>query len=144
MGDALRFEGRRVAVEPGDTVASALYREGVRTFTRSLKYHRRRGLFCMTGDCPNCSLNVDGDPGVRACTTDARDGQVVLRESGWPSAEHDLLHVADRLHRFLPVGFYSKTFIRPRLVWGLAERSIRQPAESQSFPSDRLARIDDR
>ena len=139
MGDALRFEGRRVAVEPGDTVASALYRAGVRTFTRSLKYHRRRGLFCMTGDCPNCSLNVDGDPGVRACTTDARDGQVVLRESGWPSAEHDLLHVADRLHRFLPVGFYSKTFIRPRFVWGLAERMIRRATGVGRLPAGRPA-----
>ncbi len=139
MGDALRFEGRRVAVEPGDTVASALYRAGVRTFTRSLKYHRRRGLFCMTGDCPNCSLNVDGDPGVRACTTDARDGQVVLRESGWPSAEHDLLHVTDRLHRFLPVGFYSKTFIRPRFVWGLAERVIRRATGVGRLPAGRPA-----
>jgi len=139
VGDALRFEGRRVAVEPGDTVASALYRAGVRTFTRSLKYHRRRGLFCMTGDCPNCSLNVDGDPGVRACSTDARDGQVVLRESGWPSAEHDLLHVADRLHRFLPVGFYSKTFIRPRFAWGLAERVIRRATGVGRLPAGRPA-----
>jgi sarcosine oxidase subunit alpha len=139
VADALRFEGRRVAVEPGDTVASALYRAGVRTFTRSLKYHRRRGLFCMTGDCPNCSLNVDGDPGVRACTTDARDGQVVLRESGWPSAEHDLLHVTDRLHRFLPVGFYSKTFIRPRFVWGLAERVIRRATGVGRLPAGRPA-----
>jgi sarcosine oxidase subunit alpha len=139
VGDALRFEGRRVAVEPGDTVASALYRAGVRTFTRSLKYHRRRGLFCMTGDCPNCSLNVDGDPGVRACTTDARDGQVVLRESGWPSAEHDLLHVTDRLHRLLPVGFYSKTFIRPRFVWGLAERVIRRATGVGRLPAGRQA-----
>jgi len=139
VGDALRFEGRRIAVEPGDTVASALYRAGVRTFTRSLKYHRRRGLFCMTGDCPNCSLNVDGDPGVRACSTDARDGQVVLRESGWPSAEHDLLHVADRLHRFLPVGFYSKTFIRPRFAWGLAERVIRRATGVGRLPAGRPA-----
>ena len=135
MGDALRFEGRRVAVEPGDTVASAVYRAGVRTFTRSLKYHRRRGLFCMTGDCPNCLVNVDGDPGVRACAADAMDGQVVVRESGWPSTERDLLHVTDRLHRFLPVGFYSKTFIRPRFAWELAERVIRRATGVGRLPT---------
>ena len=139
MADALRFEGRRVAVEPGDTVASALYRAGIRTFTRSLKYHRRRGLSCMTGDCPNCLVNVDGDPGVRACTMDARDGQVVVRESGWPSADRDLLHVMDGLHPLLPVGFYSKTFIRPRFVWGLAERAIRRATGVGRLPTGRPA-----
>ena len=56
----------------GDTVASALYRAGVRTFSRSLKYHRRRGLYCGTGDCPNCLMTVDGLPAVHACTTHVR------------------------------------------------------------------------
>ena len=107
------FEGRAVAIEDGDTLASALYRSGVRTFTRSLKYHRRRGLYCLTGDCPNCLLSVDREPAVRACCTPAREGMVVKRESGWPSAERDLLAVNDRLHWALPAGFYYKTFLRP-------------------------------
>ena len=59
---SLDFEGRPVPIEDGDTVGSALHRAGVRTLTRSLKYHRRRGLYCCTGDCPNCSVNVDGEP----------------------------------------------------------------------------------
>ena len=126
MTRRLRFEGRRVAIEEGDSVASALYRAGVRTFTRSLKYHRRRGLSCVSGDCPNCLINVDGEPGVRACVTEARDGQVVHRESGRPSTEHDWLHVTDHLHRLMPVGFYHKTFIRPRFAWEMAERVIRR------------------
>src|SRR5947209_17829734 len=98
------FEGRRVPFEEGDTVASALFRAGVRTFTRSLKYHRRRGLYCLTGDCPNCLVNVDGEPGVRACTAEARAGQRVRRESGRPSAEFDLLAVTDRADTLVPVG----------------------------------------
>jgi sarcosine oxidase subunit alpha len=140
VADGLAFEGRRVAVEAGDTVASALYRAGVRTFTRSLKYHRRRGLFCLTGDCPNCLLNVDGDPGVRACTTEARAGQIVRRETGWPSTEHDLLHVTDRLHALMPVAFYSKTFIRPRFAWGWAERVIRRATGVGLLPTARSPR----
>ena len=67
----LRFEGREVQVLEGDTVASAMFRAGVRTFSRSLKAHRRRGLYCGTGECPNCSVTVDGVPGVQSCITPA-------------------------------------------------------------------------
>src|SRR5438128_3547443 len=131
---SVEFEGRRVPLEQGDTVASALYRAGVRTFTRSLKYHRRRGLYCLTGDCPNCLVNVDDEPGVRACTTEAADGQRVKRESGTPSAELDLLSITDRAHKLTPVGFYYKTFIRPRFAWELAERIIRRTTGVGSLP----------
>jgi hypothetical protein len=41
---SLEFEGRQIDVRPGDSVASAVFRSGVRTFSRSFKYHRRRGL----------------------------------------------------------------------------------------------------
>jgi sarcosine oxidase subunit alpha len=120
------FEGREVPFEAGDTIASALYRAGVRTFSRSIKYHRRRGLYCLSGDCPNCQLSVDGEPGVRSCCREASEGLRVERETGWPSTERDVLAVADRLHPLLPVGFYYKTFIRPRWAWPLAERVIRR------------------
>ena len=42
---SLRFERRDIAIHDGDTVASALFRAGVRTFSRSLKARRRRGLY---------------------------------------------------------------------------------------------------
>ncbi len=123
---ALGFEGRDVAFAEGDTVASALFRDGVRTFTRSLKHHRRRGLYCGTGDCPNCLITVDGVPGVRACQAPCRDGMNVEREGGWPSTERDALHITDFLHGLMPVGFYYKAFIRPRSAWTVAERVIRR------------------
>ncbi|HET7235813.1 MAG TPA: 2Fe-2S iron-sulfur cluster-binding protein, partial [Actinomycetota bacterium] len=123
---SLSFEGREVALADGDTVASALYRAGVRTFTRSLKLHRRRSLYCGIGECPNCLITVDGVPGIRSCVTPAGDGMRVQREHGWPSADHDLLHVTEWLHPLMPVGFYHKTFIHPRFAWPLAERIIRR------------------
>jgi sarcosine oxidase subunit alpha len=130
------FEGKRVPFEEGDTVASALFRSGVRTFSRSLKYHRRRSLYCMTGDCPNCILTVDGEPGLRSCCTDAREDAHVERAEGWPSTEHDVLSVADHAHRLLPVGFYYKTFIKPRFAWPLAERVIRRATGLGRLPLD--------
>ncbi len=120
------LDGRRIAIADGDTVASAAYRAGVRTFTRSLKSHRRRGLYCLTGDCANCLVTVDGRPGERACMTPVRDRMHVRRETGWPSAEHDALAVTDRLHWAMPVGFYYKVFVRPRWAWEVAEKVIRR------------------
>jgi sarcosine oxidase subunit alpha len=135
------FEGKRVPLQDGDTIASALYRAGVRTFTRSIKHHRRRGLYCLTGDCPNCMVNVDGEPGIRSCTTPARDGMRVKRESGLPSAELDLLSVTDRAHALMPVGFYYKTFIRPRFAWEIAERVIRGATGVGRLPVGREPRM---
>jgi sarcosine oxidase subunit alpha len=126
MSGTLRLGRRRIRVEDGDSVASALYRAGIRTFSRSLKYHRRRGLYCGTGECPNCLVTVDGIPGVRSCVTPAADGMRVRRERGWPSVERDALAILDQLHVLLPVGFYYKTFIRPRWSWAVASRMIRR------------------
>ena len=134
--EPLRFEGREVPVLGGDTVASALFRAGVRTFSRSLKTHRRRGLYCGTGECPNCTVTVDGVPGVRSCVTPATGGMRVQRDRGWPSTEHDLLHVADFLHPLMPVGFLTKTFIRPRFAWPAAEQVIRRTTGSGPLPVD--------
>jgi sarcosine oxidase subunit alpha len=136
----LEFEGRQVPLEEGDTVASALFRAGVRTFNRSLKHHRRRGLYCLTGDCPNCVCTVDGEPGTRACVTEARDGMRVERETGWPSVETDALAVTELAGPLMPVGFYSKTFIRPRFAWETAEKVIRRATGVGTLPTDRAPR----
>jgi sarcosine oxidase, subunit alpha len=131
---SIKFEGKRVKIEEGDSVASALYRNGVRTFTRSVKHHRRRGLYCLSGDCPNCHVTIDDEPGCLACVTPAKDGQVIGRATGWPSTERDLLAVTDRLHRLMPVGFYYKTFVRPRFAWSVAERAIRSATGVGELP----------
>jgi len=75
------WNGNTVTAKPGDTVASALYRSGVRTFTWSYQYGRPRGLLCLTGSCPNCVVNIDGVPNVRSCTTPARSGLSVLAQN---------------------------------------------------------------
>lgn len=135
MAGRLRLGRKRIPVEDGDTIASTLYRAGVRTFSRSLKYHRRRGLYCGTGDCPNCLVTVDGVPGVRSCVTPARDGMRVRREGGWPTVERDVLSILDRLHVLLPVGFYYKTFIRPRWMWAIADSVIRRSVGLGRLPA---------
>jgi len=136
VAGSIDFEWRRVPFEDGDTVASAVHRTGVRTWNRSLKYHRRRGLYCLTGDCSNCLVNVDGEPGRRACVTEAIEGARVRRETGSPGPEWDVLAITDRMHWLMPVGFYYKAFIRPRWAWEFAERMIRRATGVGRLPTD--------
>ena len=75
------WNGNEIAAKPGDTVASALYRSGLRTFTYSYQHGRPRGLLCLTGSCPNCMVNVDGVPNMRSCTLPARSGLSVLSQN---------------------------------------------------------------
>jgi sarcosine oxidase subunit alpha len=123
------FDGRPVEGLEGDTVASVLYARGQRTFSRSFKYHRRRGLMCCAGQCPNCLVAVDGAPGVRACIEPVREGMAVEHMNASPSLEHDKMAVTDTLGGpFTPPGFYYKTFIRPRRFWPLYEKFLRHAA----------------
>jgi sarcosine oxidase subunit alpha len=125
---ALHFDGRTIFARPGQSIAAALYAFGIRTFTRSFKYHRPRGLFCVAGDCPNCLMQVDGRPNVRTCVEPAREGQVVRSQHAWPSLDWDVFRIFDAMHRILPVGFYYKRFHRPRFLWPIFERVVRHLA----------------
>ena len=122
------FNEKPISGRTGDTIASALYASGTRIFSRSFKYHRPRGLMCMAGDCPNCLMNVDGVPNVRTCTTPLQSGMKVNAQNAWPSEKHDALSVLDKLDRFMPVGFYYKSFVRPRFLWHLVQPIIRRVA----------------
>ena len=117
-----------IPIRDGDTIATALYRAGVRVFSRSFKYHRPRGLLCGTGRCANCLMQVGPTPNVRACVTPAEPGLEVRHQNAWPSLGLDLLAVNDRLSFLLPPGFYYKTFIRPRSFWPLYEGVLRRAA----------------
>src|SRR3954454_13214318 len=93
--ESFPFEGRENPIHPGDTIGSALYRSGVDTVSRSFKYHRRRGFLCMSGDCPNCLVQVDGETGVRCCPGPAADGVKVEPQNVMGSLERDPLAMND-------------------------------------------------
>ena len=123
-----RFNGRSIPGYQGDTLASALYAAGITIFGRSFKYHRPRGLLCVSGQCPNCMMNVDGAPNVRTCARPATEGTAVRHQNAWPSLEHDAISILDRLDRLMPVGFYYKSLISPRILWRVGEKVIRRIA----------------
>jgi sarcosine oxidase subunit alpha len=124
---SFEFRGKAVEARAGDTVASALYRSGQRIFTRSFKYHRPRGLLCLSGRCPNCMMNVDGVPNVRVCMTPVRAGLRVRHQNASPSLEHDRLAIVQRFDWLMPVGWYYKALTHP-VAWHAAEPFIRKVA----------------
>ena len=142
------FDGKRRQGLEGDTIASALAASGQRVFSRSFKYHRPRGLLCCAGQCPNCLVEVDGRPGIRACTEPLREGMRVRHMNAWPSLSFDVMRAVDRLGGpFTPPGFYYKTFIRPRRLWPLYERMLRRAAglgRLPAEPGERRTRADHR
>ncbi|HMJ95419.1 MAG TPA: 2Fe-2S iron-sulfur cluster-binding protein, partial [Thermoleophilaceae bacterium] len=126
---AFTFDGKNIAALEGDTIGSALFASGQRTFSRSFKYHRPRGLLCCAGQCANCLVQVDGAPGVRACTEPVREGMKVEHMNASPSLDFDVMRATDIVGGpFTPPGFYYKTFIWPRRFWPLYEKLLRHAA----------------
>ena len=123
------FAGWKITGFEGDTIASAAFAAGKRVFSRSFKYHRPRGLLCCSGHCPNCQMTVDGVPNVRVCTEPIREGAVVEGQNVRWSLDFDFMSITDKVGGpFTPVGFYYRTFIRPRAAWPLYEKFLRSAA----------------
>ncbi|MGI8779982.1 MAG: FAD-dependent oxidoreductase [Solirubrobacteraceae bacterium] len=123
------FDGKPIDGYTGDTIASALYVSGRRTFSRSFKYHRPRGELCGCGQCANSLVQIGGRPGVRACAEPATDGLAVEHTNAKPGLDFDVMRATDIVGGpFTPPGFYYKTFIRPRRLWPLYEKVLRSAA----------------
>jgi len=122
------YKGKQYLGFQGDTVATALYANGVRIFARSLKYHRPRGLYSLDGECSNTLMEVDGIPNVRAENTLLKPGMVIREQNVKGSAAYDLLGFLDKLDWAMPAGFYYHTMHKPAMIWPLAMRQIRKAA----------------
>ena len=122
------FAGVEYCAYPGDTIASALTAAGVNVLSRSFKYHRPRGLLCAAGQCPNCLVQIGDEPNVRSCQRPVQEGMEVRPQNVWPSLKRDVLALNQAASRFMPVGFYYKTFIRPRFLWPTYEHVLRNAA----------------
>ncbi len=123
------FDGRRFSGFQGDTIASALLANGVRTVGRSFKYHRPRGILTAGSEEPNALITIGDDPNQRATMVELSEGLRATSQNNWPSLRYDLLSVNDALAPFLSAGFYYKTFMWPRSFWEkLYEPVIRRAA----------------
>ena len=124
------FDGTPMEGFAGDTLASALLANGVSTVGRSFKYHRRRGIFAAGLEEPNAIVTVgrgaQATPNLKATQVALAEGLVARSVNCWPSAAFDIGAAIGLVGRFLPAGFYYKTFMRPD--WHMFEPAIRRAA----------------
>src|SRR5438105_5597986 len=94
----ISLDGAAIEAQEGDTIAAALLRARVTTFTRSIKYHRPRGPFCLQGSCGQCLMRVDGVPSVPACRVPVEEGMACERQNApLGFVESDVFRAADFL-----------------------------------------------
>lgn len=121
-----RFEGNVFRGFEGDTVSSALLAEDQRVLGRSFKYHRPRSVLSAANHDANvllqtaATLNLRGDVEPVVAGSDYRAVNTV------GGVRRDWARFIERLAPMLPVGFYYKTFHRPRALFPLWERIIRR------------------
>ena len=124
------FNGRKYTGFQGDTLASALLANGVRLVARSFKYHRPRGIIGSGVEEPNALVQLGAGaqtlPNYVATQIELYEGLEAASVNCWPSVDFDLRAVHGFFSRFLPPGFYYKTFMWPRSLWPFYERQLRK------------------
>ncbi|HEY0934112.1 MAG TPA: (2Fe-2S)-binding protein [Trebonia sp.] len=71
------FDGTPLEAPRGMTVGGALLANGIVSWHRTRVGGRPRGIFCGTGTCFDCLVDVGGRQAVRACLVLVGDGNEV-------------------------------------------------------------------
>lgn len=143
-GRALKFtfNGKSYQGYAGDTLAAALLANGIDVVNRSFKYSRPRGVVAAGADEPNALVQLGATeagqvPNVRATQQALYDGLVATSIAGWPSVDRDMMGVIGKIGgKFMPAGFYYKTFMSPPSMWPKYEKYIRMAAGLGRSPKE--------
>lgn len=126
------FNGRSYTGYQGDTLASALLANNEHLVGRSFKYHRPRGIFSAGAEEPNALVQLEEgpytEPNMRATEVELYRSLRAASQNCWPNLRFDIGAVNSWLSRFLPAGFYYKTFMWPPSLWMTYEKCIRMAA----------------
>jgi sarcosine oxidase subunit alpha len=77
------WQGQAMMAREGETIASALFANGVRVFGYHPKDGAPQGIFCANGQCAQCLVLADGKP-VKSCMELVRPGVKVEPVRGLP------------------------------------------------------------
>ncbi len=80
---AFTWQGRELEALEGETIASALFANGIRIFGHHPKDGSPQGIFCANGQCAQCLVLADGMP-VKSCMELVRPGVRVEPADGLP------------------------------------------------------------
>ena len=136
------FDGKDVSGFAGDTLASAVMASGQKVFGRSFKYHRPRGLVGLGSEEMNALIGVgeanSHEPNLRATQIEIFEGLSAESQNRWPSLKYDIGAINSKFSRFIPAGFYYKTFMWPKSFWKhVYEPFIRKAAGLGRAPEGR-------
>ena len=74
------FENKKLEAYEGETISSALIRNGYKKF-RIDKEGNDRGVYCNMGVCNECILNVNGNPSIKSCSTKVINDDKIFRQN---------------------------------------------------------------
>lgn len=74
------FENKELQAYEGETISSALIRNGYYNF-RIDKDGKDRGVYCNMGVCNECILTVNGKPSVKSCSTKIVNNDKIFRQN---------------------------------------------------------------
>ncbi len=77
------WQGQTMTAQKGETIASALFANGVRIFGHHHKDEAPQGIFCANGQCAQCLVMADGLP-VKSCMVPVEPGMRVEPMEGKP------------------------------------------------------------
>ena len=129
------FNGTSLQGYHGDTLASALIANNISLTARGFKYHRPRGIMGVNTEEASSFVELldDEASGSQPATTVLlREGLRAKSVNCWPTPNFDLMSINQLIKRFLPAGFYYKTFMWPN--WHFFEPFIRRVAGLANAP----------
>lgn len=122
------FDGKPYQGLAGDSIASALLANGRFLLSRSFKYHRPRGPLTMAGQDANTLVQLQSEPNVLADSHLLESGVQVTGQNFNGSLDNDKDAYLGKFSKFMPVGFYYRSFYKPKGAWKLWEPIIRKKA----------------
>ncbi len=78
------FNGQRLGARRGEVISSALYAAGISILGHHPKDAGPQGIFCVNGQCSQCTVVADGRP-VKSCMTPVRPDMRVESCEGLPA-----------------------------------------------------------
>jgi NADPH-dependent 2,4-dienoyl-CoA reductase/sulfur reductase-like enzyme/ferredoxin len=78
------FDGAEMAGLEGETIAAALFANGITRFSEHQRDGAPQGIFCANGQCAQCTVLVDGYP-AKACVTPLHAGMSIATLRGSPA-----------------------------------------------------------